>query len=388
MAPISIGSGALFQYVSFDYLWWVLAAYCAVRLLASDDPRWWIGIGAAIGLGMETKYTMGFLAAAVAIGTLATGARRYLRSGWLWAGAALAIALFLPNLVWQARHHFISLDFLASIHARDVRIGRTDNFLLHQFLLGANPFSIPLWLAGLWFYFSRAGRRFRLLGWMYAVPLVLFAAAKGRDYYLAPAYPMLLAAGSVVAERWFAGLRPARAFLARAASYAALAAGGILMAAVILPVAPVNSAWWNVASAINGDLKEEIGWPELVDAVAGVRDSLPEADRMRTGILAGNFGEAGAINLYGPARGLPTVISGVNSYWLRGYPDPAPETLIVIGFSLASALRRFESCEVAGRITNRYGVMNEETREHPDILVCRKLRRPWPELWKGLLHFG
>ena len=144
IAPVALASGALFQYVAFDYLWWVSAAYCMIRLLQSEDPRWWPAIGAAIGLGMMTKYTMVFLAAGIVAGVLLTGARRYLRSRWLWCGVALSLLIFLPNLVWQIQHHFISLDFLASIHARDIRIGRTGNFLSHQFLVGANIFTVPL----------------------------------------------------------------------------------------------------------------------------------------------------------------------------------------------------------------------------------------------------
>jgi hypothetical protein len=122
--------------------------------------------------------------------------------------------------------------------------------------------------------------------------------------------------------------------------------------------------------------------------VAGIYAALPAQDKLQAGILTGNYGEAGAINLYGPAYGLPKAISGVNSYWLRGYGDPPPQTLIVLGFSSADAYRAFESCKTAGLITNRYGIMNEETRDHPVILLCRGPRGAWPELWKRLQSFG
>lgn len=105
-------------------------------------------------------------------------------------------------------------------------------------------------------------------------------------------------------------------------------------------------------------------------------------------ILAGNYGVAGAINLYGPAYGLPEAISGRNSYWLRGYGNPPPETLIVVGFSLESAGRYFTVCSLAAQVTNRYGIENEETRFHPDIFVCRGPRQPWPALWKSLKSFS
>jgi hypothetical protein len=139
---------------------------------------------------------------------------------------------------------------------------------------------------------------------------------------------------------------------------------------------------------VNADLKEEIGWPELVETVAKIRDSLPAQDRARLGILAANYGEAGAINLYGTRYGLPRAISGVNSFWRRGYGNPPPETLIVLGFSRAFVDRNFAACEIAGHTSNRYGVQNEETSDHPEIFVCRGLRGSWPEFWDNLRSFG
>src|SRR5262249_10299738 len=121
IVPVSLVQGAVFQYVSFDYLWGATVTYLLVRLLKSGDPRWWVAIGAVIGLGMETRYTMGVLALAVAVAVLLTDARRFLRSGWLWAGVGVSILVFLPNLIWQARHHFISLEFLSYLRARDLR---------------------------------------------------------------------------------------------------------------------------------------------------------------------------------------------------------------------------------------------------------------------------
>jgi hypothetical protein len=306
----------------------------------------------------------------------------------LWAGVALSLLIVLPNLIWQMQHDFISLDFVRSIHARDVRIGRAEGFLVEQFIYTTNVATIPLWLAGLYgYFFAPLGRRYRLLGWMFLVPFLLLLVTQGRSYYLAPAYPMLFAAGAVVLEQWLASLsaRPAR--IVQGIVWAAFIIGGIVFAPLALPVAPVNSRLWNIVSDINGELREQIGWPELVETVAGIYAALPAEEKAQAGILAGNYGEAGAINLYGPAYGLPPVISGVNSHWLRGYGDPAPQTLIVVGLD-AQAYYLFESCKTAGLITNRYGVRNEETRDHPLILLCRGPRKPWPELWKLLRSFG
>jgi 4-amino-4-deoxy-L-arabinose transferase-like glycosyltransferase len=385
--PFCLASGALMQYVAFDYLFWVLGAYFMIRLLRSEDPRWWLAIGATIGLGMMAKYTMGFFAIGIVAGVLLTKSRRDLASKWLWMGVGLSILIFLPNFVWQAHHHFISLDFLHHIHERDVRIGRAKDFLPDQ--LKYTLLGFPLWIAGLYFYlFSKAGSRFRSVGWMYLVPLVLFIAAKGRGYYLAPAYPMLYAAGSVWGEQTLLSLRRPWAAAARALAWTALALDIVLTAAIVIPPAAVNSPFWKFASKNNGDLVEELGWPELVQTVAGIRDALPADDRVHLGILAGNYGEAGAINLYGPNFGLPQAISGVNSFWQRGYGNPPPETLIVIGLSRGFLERNFTSCQIAGHSPNPYNIKNEETSDHPDIFVCRGLRQSWPDFWKDFQYYG
>ena len=385
--PFCLAGGALMQYVSFDYLCWVLAAYFMLRMLKSGDPRWWLAIGAAIGLGMMAKYTMGFFVIGIVAAVLLTGARQYLKSKWLWYGVALSILIFLPNLIWQIQHHFISLDFLQHIHARDVRIGRTKNFLPDQIKL--TLCGLPIALAGLYFYLlSPQGKRYRALGWMYLVPLALFVIAKGRGYYLGAAYPMLYAAGSVWGEQWLASWQRSWRFAARALVWVALVADIGLSAVITLPMAPVNSATWNFASKINGDLREEIGWPELVETVAKIRNSLSPEDRAHLGVIGTNYGEAGAINLYGPAYSLPTAISGINSFWQRGYGDPPPETLIIMGESRGFVERHFTGCYLAAHTWNRYGVLNEETEDHPDIFVCHAPRTTWPDFWNDFRYYG
>ncbi len=387
IAPLSLIQGALFQYVSFDYMWWVVVAYLTIRLLKSEDPRWWLGIGAVIGLGMLTKYTMAFLVVGIVAGVALTQARRYLASPWLWVGVALALLIVLPNLIWQAQHNFIALEYLSTIHARDIQIGRTQGYLIEQLIVCANLFSIPFWVAGLYFYFfAPAGARYRMLGWMYLIPFVVLLVLQGRSYYLAGAYPMLIAAGVVAWERWLARLPARIARLAVGATWGALALGGVLFGLVMLPIAPINSGLWRLASQAHDNFVDEIGWSELVETVAGIYAGLPAEERAETGILAGNYGEAGAINLYGPAYALPEAISGVNSYWLRGYGSAPPTTLIVLGYSRDAAQRFFETCDRAGQITNRYGVENEEYQR--DIFVCRRPRQPWPALWESLKRFG
>jgi hypothetical protein len=386
-------------------------------MLRPYGERWWLGVGAGIGLGMMAKYTMGFLAAGVVAGVLLTSARRYLRSGWLCCGAALAVGIFLPHVAWEWRRSFVSLEFLRFLHERDVRTGVTDWFLLGQVEL--TLLALPLAIAGIWFYFfDERGRRYRAVGWMYAVPLALLLAMRGRDYYLAPGYPMLYAAGAVwVEKKWRVAsdewrdrkeedsaetrrtqrsaekiggekVRVADLKIGRYMVWVALVMDVVVAGAVALPIAPVGSRWWRLAAEVNTTFPEEIGWPEFVEAVAGVRDRLPAEERGKVGILAGNYGEVGALNLYGEKYGLPRAISGVNSSWERGYGERGPETVIVMGYSRGFLERHFASCEVAGHPWNRYGLENEETREDPDIFVCRGLRESWEEFWRGIRGFA
>ena len=227
ISPIQLLAGRMISYSFLDCLWWVLTAYLVIRLLKSADARWWLAIGLVFGLGMMTKYLFAFLIAGVVIGVLLTPARRALRSPWLWAGAALSLFLILPNLAWQIRHGFISLEFMRWINGRGILIGRTASFIPEQFYFSANLAAIPLWIAGLVTCLAGGrSQKFRILAWMCVIPLALLIYLQGRSYYLAPAYPMLIAAGAVVTESWLAGLSPGRSRLARIFGSVVLAAGG------------------------------------------------------------------------------------------------------------------------------------------------------------------
>jgi 4-amino-4-deoxy-L-arabinose transferase-like glycosyltransferase len=389
IAPMSLIMASLYQYISFDFLWWVLAAYCLARRVQTGDPRWWFGVGAALGLGMLTKYTIVYLIAGVIAGVLATPLRGDLRRRELWLGAGLSVLIFLPNALWQIRHDFISLEFLTSIHARDVAIGRADDFLLNQFLVNANPFLAPLWVAGLvWLAAPRGEARYRLLGWLYLVPLALFALSQGRFYYLAPAYPMLLAAGSTAWEKWLAARTERAARRGWVSTGIALGLGALIGGAITLPLPPINSPVWEAAGEVHDNFREQIGWEDLVASVGRIYQSIPQPERSSTGIFAGNYGEAGAVNLYGAAYGLPEALSGMNSFWLRGYPEPPPQTLIVLGYSAEEITPLFAECVWAGRVSNEYGVENEETLYHPDIFVCRGLLLRWQDFWAAVRSFG
>jgi hypothetical protein len=382
---LPVFEGTEFQYSTFDYLWWVLIAYFVIRLLKTEDPRWWLAVGVAIGLGLMTKYSICFFIAGILAGMLLSCARRYFLSGWFWGGVGVALLIFLPNFVWQVRHGFISLHFLQHIHVRDVGEGRANGFLRDQFIICTNLFAAPLWIAGL-VSFLRSGR-YRMLGWMYVVTLALFLLGKGRGYYVAPAYPMLFAMGAATGEWWVKSLKRGWRLAVEGVLFAGLAAWGVFAYCLIVPLVS-SGPLREFALKNNGDLREEIGWDELVKTVAGIRDSLPHEQQQSVGVLVGNYGEQGAIEILGLAYHLPMPISMTNSAWLRGYPMPEPTTLIVVGYSQKEADRTFTSCRLAGHNGNSEGVKNEESEDHPDIFVCGAPRMPWPEFWMTHERYG
>jgi len=389
LAPVSLSASSLLMYVTFDYLWFSLLAYFVICRIESGDARWWLAIGAAVGLGMMTKYTMAFFTVGLGAGVLLTPLRTDLSSKWLWLGALLALAIFLPNLIWLAQHDFITLTFLEYIHARDVRIGRSDGFFLDQFYIATNFVEVPLWLLGLWFVFvAEQGRRWRILGWMALVPFAIFVVARGRGYYAAPLYPMLFAAGAVQLQAFIHSLRATTWRRVAWATSFAVVFCGVIVLRVCLPLAPVNSERWEVVNRFNHDFREEFGWPELARENARIWQTLTPEEHEHAAIYASNYGEAGALELYGPQYGLPPVISAVNSFWLRGAGDPSVRTILVNGSERKYWEPFCDSLELAGHTSNDAHVANEETERHPEIFVCRGVRKSLRERWPTLPEFG
>ncbi len=385
LSALPIFEGTEFQYSSFDLLWWVLIAYFTIRLLKSEDARWWLAIGATVGLGLLTKYSIVFYVAGILGGVLLSSARRYLANKWFWAGIGVALLIFLPNFVWLVRHDFISYHWLQHIHTRDVGEGRQEGFWKGQVLYNANVFATVVWIAGLILYLR--DRRYRMLGWMYVVPVAAFYFSKGRFYYVAGVYPMLLAMGAVAGERWLGRLRRWMRLAIEIVFFTGLAAMGAFVCALLVPLAssgPLRA----FALSQNSDLREEIGWDELVKTVAGIRDSLPADQRVNAGVIVGNYGEQGAIEMLGPAYLLPPPISMTNSAWLRGYPATPPSTLIVLGFTEEQANHAFTGCRLAGHNGNSQGIRNEESEYHPDIFVCGPPRKGWARYWNEDQRFG
>ena len=220
---------------------------------------------------------------------------------------------------------------------------------------------------------------------MFLVTFVLFLINQGRGYYTGPAYVMLLAAGCVWFEDWFGRLGEKNRQLGYGLLWTTQVIGSLIAVILMKPIGAVNSTFWDFRYDVSGDLfVEMVGWQELTAQVAEIYQSIPDSEKPRTVILAGNYGEAGALDLYGDEYGLPRMITGTNSMWYRGYGEPEPETVIVVGFEGDYAKHFFRSCQFSGTVKNSYNVKNEETSHHTGLYVCREPRRPWSEMWQEM----
>jgi len=383
--PLALSFSSVLQYNTFDLLAWSILILSTASVLRTEDERYWIFAGLGLGLGVLSKYAIAFpLVSLLAALVLLPSQRRHLRSRWFWLGALLATMIAAPNLIWLARHHFITLQMEHFIHLRDVRNGRTKGYFTDQ--LKFMMFGFPFAVAGL--ITLLRSPRFRLLSAFYIGPFVLLALMKGRGYYLLPAYPILYAAGAMGLERWIAGRAKAVCGVVYGVVVVAMLAEAAAVAWTYLPIWRPGSVAWNWQMKNNYDMANEVGWQEFVAQVAAVRDRLSPAERNQYAVLAENYGEAGALELYGPKYGLSTPISTVNSFHDRGYGPFEPQTVIIVGGTLEDESKFFEGCSVVATVDIPYNVQNEESVDHPDILICHHMRFSWPVVWARSQDFG
>ncbi|MGD2115676.1 MAG: glycosyltransferase family 39 protein [Acidobacteriota bacterium] len=384
----------------FDLLLVAVACLLLVRLIDTEDPRLWLALGAVLGLGLLNKVGVLWVGLGVFVGTLATRERRWLRTPWPWAAGAIAAALFLPYLIWNATHDWAHLEFIGRAVTGKYSGLDAWSFLSGQVLM-QNPVSLPVWLAGLgWLLFAPGGRRYRLLGivWVTAC-LVLLANGHSKAEYLSNVYAPLFAAGGVAWEqalaRSGAGWAPA---LARGA-LVALVLSGLLLAPLATPILPVETyveyadALGFAPSTPEGHELAELpqfyadmfGWRAKAEAVAAVYHALPEEDRARAAIFADNYGRSGAVDYWADELGLPGAIGNHNSYWLWGPGDATGEVVIVLGGDRDDLERRFRTVTLAGRADCDWCIPYE--RDLP-IFVCREALLPMDELWPLTRHFS
>jgi hypothetical protein len=368
-----------------DFVCWAVTLLLVLQLLKSQDPRWWLAIGASAGVASEAKWNIAFLAAALAAGFLATDARRLLRSRYLLAGCVIAAALAAPDLIWQAAHGWPSIDVFRALQGQ---AGHNRAVYWLAQVLYTGPVLVPVWVTGaIWSVRSGAARPFRPAGVACAIVIVLQFVLGGKAYYPGAAYTFLLAAGCVPLERWLAARRPLAGKIRPAAVMAgAMLAGAVIAAPVTLPVLPARALATVPVQKINYDLGEEIAWPGLVALVAREYRALPAAQRRHTTILTGNYGEAGAIDRYGPGSGLPGVYSGANNFWLWGPPPAADSAAIVVNMDPAFLHREFRHVRLAATFRNGLGVSDDE--QGAPVFVATGLRTSWATAWPAFRDYS
>jgi hypothetical protein len=368
-----------------DFVFWAVTLLLVLRLLARQDPRWWLAVGGCVGVASEAKWNIAFLVAALVAGFLATGARHLLLSRYFLLGAVIAAALAAPDLIWQAAHGWPSLDVFRGLQTAAGQ-NRITYWPAQIFFTGVAL--TPIWLAGLvWGLRDARARVFRPVTLACVIVIALQFVLGGKPYYPGAAFTFLLAAGCVPLERWLARRRPLAARIRPAAVMAAvMVICGAVGSLVAIPVLPARALHTVPLQKINYDLAETIAWPKQVALVAREYHALPAAQRRRTTILTGNYGEAGAVGRYGPGLGLPPAYSGANNFWLWGPPPAADTAAIAVNVDPARLHREFAHVRRVATFWNGLGVSDDE--QGVAIYLATGLRSSWARDWPAFRDYS
>ena len=387
IAPVCLRSGNMLCLSAFEPLFWIAASLLVVRLVRTRESRLWIWVGVAVGLGLLNKHSMLFFGFGLLVGMLLGPLRRELRGRWFYAGVSIAVLLISPNIIWQMRHDWPTLHFVMNLNEGVMSGISPLQFIAGQFLY-LHPFNAVLWLPGLYFLLvSRAGRPYRVLGWIWLFVFAVLLLAKSKIYYLAPAYPILLAAGGVALER-------SRAFTVRrrlrGALMAALAAGGVALAPLALPywdidrtedfVDTITLGRFENVYEVTGDLRSMFGAEARVGAVAEAYNALSPRERERAVVWASHYGYAGEIDLHGRRHGLPGAVSLDLTYWVWGIPgDRAGDIVVLAGYSEEDIEHLFSEIETVAELDLDH-VNPWQTPFR--VIVARSPVEPLAEIWR------
>ena len=402
LLPAYLLLGNVLTTTSFEPLAWTLTIYACIRIVRGGGRAWWAMLAVAIAFGTYGKYSIGLLVAGLVIGALVTAQRRTMFSPWALVAAGLALVLVAPNLAWQAAHGwpFITVILGDAAHRPAFQTGvaleyrnlfaNTIAFAVEQ-VVYTNPLAVPIWIAGIIAPFRIASLRdLRFIAVAYVVVFCVAVALSAKGYYVIGIYASLLAIGAVAVERWAAWLRIPVLALATIC--------GVATMPLSLPILSVDGfIAYSKALGLTGKAgtpshliqpvyAEEFGWDRLARDVSTVYLSLPPAERAQTAVYADTYGDAGAIDFFGPRYGLPPAISSQNTYYLWGTHGYSGRTLIAIGATRIDLLRKYyRSVTLAGTSTEPYKWVVEGPAP---IYLCRNpiatLDTIWPELrWYG-----
>jgi hypothetical protein len=396
MAPVFLGTARFYSMNAIEQLIWALAAL--LLLQAVDEgrrPHHWVLLGVVMGLGLLNKISALWLGGGIALGLLLTSHRRHLVTPWPWLAGGVAALLFLPHVVWQVQNGWPTLEFMRNATSTKMLDVAPLQYMSEQ-ILSMNPATAPIWIAGIIFAFTRAGQHGRILAWLYLAVLVLLVVnGRSRVSYLSPAYPPLLALGSVAIERFTAvgrrWLRPALAALVTVV--------GLGLAPLAMPLLPVETYVRYQAAlgrephteenhemgALPQHFADMHGWENMVDLVAQAYERLTPEERARCRVFGQNYGEAGAVDVLGRRLGVPPALSGHNSYWLWGPGDATFDVLIIIGGDREDNAEFFEEIEIVGQTQSDWSMPYERGL---DVSIGRKPRMSITAAWPQLKHYN
>ena len=389
LAPIYLAFDNFFSMNAFEPVFWMACAALVLRILNGESPKLWLLFGLIAGLGILNKHSMFFFGSGIALGLLMSSARKHFSEPWIWLGTGIAFLCFLPNLLWEIQNGWPTLALFHAVMGTKYVIVSPWEYIWQQTLL-THPLAAPIWMAGLWFLLrDPLGKRYAVLAWAYLTVLLEMIILHGKIYYLAPAYVLLLAAGSVWIEmrlvpRVGGWLRPTIAV--------PLLIGGVIAAPLAMPILPVKSTvrytrFWDVQAihvenVSQGELPQlfadMFGWQEQVHVVAGVFHALPKSERTQTVVLAYNYGEASAIDYFGPKLGLSPAISGHNQYGLWGPGQMTGQVAVAIGFSERQLRQFYEEVTPEASVSVQYAMPEESQLT---VFVCRHPRKSLQESW-------
>ena len=384
MAPMITRVGAFLNIPSFELTFWLVAAHVLVTIEHRNGGRWWLAFGAVCGLALLNKHTTFFMGTGTAVGLIMTHRRRDLQTVWPWLGGVVALLIFTPNLVWQYRHDWATLEFVRNINA-EVMDSRLE-FVLGQFVL-MNLFSCWVLGAGLLFYFrDPAGMRHQMLGWIFVTVLLILLMLRAKVYYLLPAYPLLFAGGAVWLERRWSGFR---GNVKRAVLATAIGGMGLLFVPI---VAPVGTLEWKESyserlfgdpALLTFDFHYQLGRPEELATFKQIYAGLTPEERSKAVILTGEYDSVSALHLLG--EDMPPAISGSNSHYLWGPQGATGDCLIVLGYDEALLATCFGDVQRVGELPRRSEAEDGSTTR--PIYLCRKPTAPLEELWPRFKHY-
>jgi hypothetical protein len=393
LMPGIVALGGFYSMNAFDVAFWVLVTWITCQLLGDGDRRWWWALGVAFGLGILNKYSMVFLGVGLGLGLLLSPLRSELLSRNRLIGSTIVVVILLPHLIWQFANGWPTLEFMNNVQEFKNAEMTPGTFWGEQLLI-AHPGFLPFWLVGLFGLLLMPRLRvWRPLGIAFGIVAVWLTFSNAKPYYLAAAYPTVMAAGALVVTEWLERWSRVSS-VTQFVLPAVVLALGLIVAPLTIPVLEVEDyiAWEqtlglrpkdmenNATGALPQHFADRFGWEELTRAVAKTWNRIPEEDREATLIYAGNYGECGAVNYYGPELGLPTAVSGHNSCFTWWPEEFVPETLIVIGANQDDLEELFASVELAGRNDAPWAMPYESDVA---IWICRDPTRPWNEIRSG-----